>query len=261
MDAFSFGGGIQSVAVMVLMARGDVPRAPLLFANVGEDSEWPGTLTYYATEVQPYAERHGLDLQTVRRTKRDGSQPTLLEALSDDSANIPIPVRYAGGAPGKRNCTNHWKVQVVGQRLRAMGFTTKRPAVLGLGISTDEWQRAKDSRLTNVRHVFPLLDLRLSRDACIRLIETEGLPVPPKSACWFCPMKGLADWRAMQRDHPETFGRAVALERTFSARRRRRGKDAVYLSSRCQPLDVVVSPAQASMFENRSECESGYCMT
>jgi hypothetical protein len=44
---FSFGGGVQSVSVMVLQSLGKVQYDEFVFANVGEDSENPGTLQYY----------------------------------------------------------------------------------------------------------------------------------------------------------------------------------------------------------------------
>jgi hypothetical protein len=34
---------------------------------------------------------------------------------------------------------------------------------------------------------YPLMDWRMDRAACERVIRDAGLPVPVKSACWFCP--------------------------------------------------------------------------
>jgi hypothetical protein len=41
LKVFSFGGGVQSMGVMVLAARGVLDYKTFLFANVGDDSEYP----------------------------------------------------------------------------------------------------------------------------------------------------------------------------------------------------------------------------
>ena len=46
---FSFGGGVQSVAVLALAARGAVEYDAFVFANVAIDSESPHTIEYLET--------------------------------------------------------------------------------------------------------------------------------------------------------------------------------------------------------------------
>ena len=57
----------------------------------------------------------------------------------------------------------------------------------------------------------PLFELGMTREDCVRLIESHGLPVPPKSACTFCPSNTLEEWRELRTDDPEAFARAVTL--------------------------------------------------
>jgi hypothetical protein len=45
-DSFSYGGGIQSTAVLALSGRGVLGWRTFLFANTGDDSEDPKTLVY-----------------------------------------------------------------------------------------------------------------------------------------------------------------------------------------------------------------------
>ena len=52
----SWGGGVQSTALLVLAAQGKVDYQRFVFANVGEDSENPDTLRYIAEHSRPYAE-------------------------------------------------------------------------------------------------------------------------------------------------------------------------------------------------------------
>ncbi len=51
----SYGGGVQSTALMVLAARGRIDFRTFVFANVGDDSEHPATLAYIAGHAAPFA--------------------------------------------------------------------------------------------------------------------------------------------------------------------------------------------------------------
>lgn len=268
--AFSFGGGVQSVAALVLAAQGRIDFPLFLFAHVGEDSEEPATLRYVRDVAAPYAAAHGLELAQVWRTwargERAGTRaPTLYQKLLTDSTSIGIPMRMSGsGAPGTRQCTVDYKIRVINAALRARGATRDDRAVLGLGISLDEWHRMStdDPDLVSTK-VYPLIDLRLDRAACESLISRAGLPIPPKSSCWFCPFHGLDYWRRMRDQDPARFAQVIQLEETMAARRAAMGKDPVYMSRRLRPLAQVVGTAtQADMFaEDLDTCESGYCMT
>lgn len=44
---------------------------------------------------------------------------------------------------------------------------------------------------------YPLREWGWDRDACIRRIEAEGLPVPPKSACWLCVANAPSEIREL----------------------------------------------------------------
>lgn len=139
----SYGGGVQSTALLVLAARGEIDFRTFLFANVGDDSEHPATLTYVREVAMPYAARAGLEVQELMRHRRDGSTETLMQRLNrTDTRSIPIPVRMANGAPGRRNCTADFKIKVIGRWLREHGATAQNPASVGIGISLDEIHRA-----------------------------------------------------------------------------------------------------------------------
>lgn len=255
LDVFSFGGGIQSTAVMALMVRGDIQCSRLIFANVGEDSENPATLEYIATTAMPYATTHGLNLETV------GRPTSLLVHCLESNSTIAVPFRMSNGAPGNRTCTQRWKIEPIAKRLRELRFTPSRPAVMGLGISWDEAHRARHSSThKHIQIAYPLLDLRLTRNDCRRLITEAGLPMPPRSSCWFCPYHRLAVWSEMKRSVPELFRRSVELEQAVNRKRKALGKDAVFLSSRAKPLTECVEDGQPGLFDD-ANCESGHCLT
>jgi hypothetical protein len=263
--AFSFGGGVQSTAALVLAARGEIDFRLFLFSNVGEDSESPETLDYVRAEAIPYAAAHDVELVELFPT-RFRRPETLLALLTDESReSISIPVRGGHGGPVvRRSCTRDFKIRVVDRELARRGATRQSPATIALGISLDEISRAttrpSDSGLSGPP-VYPLLDLRLTRDDCRRIIADAGLRLPPKSACWFCPYTKLREWKTMRDDHPERFAAAVAIERRLGDRSVAKGHERVYLSRYGGPLDQVVPDQLTLDAALEDDCESGYCMT
>ena len=140
--AVSYGGGVQSTALLVLAARREIDFRTFLFANVGDDSEHPATLAYVREIAVPYAARAGLEIHELMRRRRDGATETLTERLNrPDTRSIPIPVRMANGAPGRRNCTADFKIKVIGRWLREHGASRDSAARV----------RAKVQRATSAR--------------------------------------------------------------------------------------------------------------
>ncbi len=70
----------------------------------------------------------------------------------------------------------------------------------------------KDSRVEYVTNLYPLIDRRITRAGCMELIKSEGLPIPPRSACYFCPFNSVERWCWLFENHPELYEKAMALE-------------------------------------------------
>ncbi len=267
----SYGGGVQSTALLVLAAQRRIDFPVFLMANVGEDSEDPDTLPYVRAHAVPYARAHGIDLIVLDRVRRDGSTETLYGRLTNtDLKSVPIPVRMASGVPGNRACTADFKIAVIRRRLREHGATPKNPATLGIGISLDETHRAssRDSRPFEVAN-YPLLDLDppLRRQDCERIITDAGLPVPPKSSCWFCPFHKPQRFAEMRRDRPALFDRACDLEAHLNSRLAGWGREPVWLSRFNQPLAQAIPVAgdMLPVFDadlgDGDTCDNGACFT
>ncbi|MCD0483452.1 phosphoadenosine phosphosulfate reductase [Streptacidiphilus sp. ASG 303] len=268
MRSFSFGGGVQSMAALVLAAQGRIDYHTFLFANVGDDSENPATLTYVQRYARPYAAAHGIELTTLDRVMvRSGETRTLYgEITREGSKSLKIPVRMSNGAPGTRSCTADYKILVIGRELKRRGATPDHPATVGIGISLDEIHRANRRRSEPHEHIaYPLLELGLRRTDCARIIRDAGLPVPPKSSCWFCPFKRPESWHEQRRSEPELFEKACQLEELLNRRRDELGKDHVYLTRFGKPLrDAIPDGVDTLPFEiddGDGLCDSGWCMT
>jgi hypothetical protein len=59
---------------------------------------------------------------------------------------------------------------------------------------------------------YPLREWGWDRERCVTEIEAAGLPVPPKSACFFCPATQPEELVELHRKHPELTERIVAIE-------------------------------------------------
>jgi hypothetical protein len=264
--AFSFGGGVQSTAALVLAADRRIDFPLFVYANVGDDHE-PETLRYVREVAKPYADEHGIELVEV---ERGGVNKSLLHKIERLETSVPIPMRMDGsGAPGNRTCTQDFKIEPVARLLKARGATKEHPAIIGLGITVDEIQRVRsayDKRVPVQRRDYPLVRLELTRQNCLNVIEAGGLPRPPKSACFFCPYHSVEQWQKLRRDRRPEFDRAVALERSMQARRAALGKDPVWLTDQGArhkiTLDRLVGHDQMTLDdEHVDNCDEGFCFT
>lgn len=265
--AFSYGGGTQSTAALILAAQGKIDFPLFIFANVGEDSENPASLDYVRDYAMPYAAMHGIEL--VER-ERGGVNRSLLHKIERLESTLPIPVRmFPSGAPGRRSCTQDFKIDVIARELKARGATVEDPAVVGLGITMDEIERMRseyDPRAPEQRRSYPLIDMRLHRQHCLQIIADEGLPLPEKSACWFCPYHRTEDWQKMKREQPEQFEKVCALEEMLIERRGKLGHLPVYMSDRGAreqaTLRELYTHDQLTFDLGPGDsCDGGYCMT
>lgn len=269
----SYGGGVQSTALLVLAAQGYIPHRTFLFANVGDDSEHPATLDYVRGPAWDYAAAHGIEMHELHRVPVKGRSKGVRETLwgrlmADGSRSLPIPVRMSDtGAPGTRSCTADFKIKVVGRWLREHGACAETPAHVAIGISTDEFERAT-SRKVNAYEVpeYPLLTLEhrlapagATRDQCKQIIASAGLPIPGKSSCFFCPFHRPRVFADMARREPELFAKSVLLEDTLNARRDVLGKDHVYLTRFGRRLADVFATTQQAMFDDWDEDEGFRC--
>jgi hypothetical protein len=234
--------------MLVLVAAGQLPPGVFLHANTGDDSEDPRTVAYLADVAAPFAERHGIELVVLQ------PRESLLARLERTDGDL-IPWMISPENRGTRACTVEWKLRRIGAELLARGASPQDPATVCLGISTDELSRANTARQQPYERItYPLLgmdleapEVRLSRADCMAVIARAGLPVPPKSACWFCPFRSREAWAEMRRDRPELFDRAVALESAKSARAVERGRRPLTLLRTYRPLHTL-PPAPDTLF-------------
>jgi len=233
----SYGGGVQSTALVVLAMRecwaiDEIVHVDLL------DAESPATREYVARFREWLRRDHGRDITIIER-----------DLYGDMLARHGFtPVPWHGKRERfmlSRQCTRQYKVQPLTRYLydRYPGDCIR----LMLGISVDEYHRVRDSSAARIEHVYPLVDRRLTRWQCRDIIERAGLVVPSKSSCWFCPYRSVRSQLALVQHYPRLREMAQVLEDCINAERRSRGKD-----------EIVVLRTDG-VEEQGDFCEAGFC--
>jgi hypothetical protein len=140
---------------------------------------------------------------------------------------MPLFIKNLNGSKGilRRQCSHQYKVKVLlAEARRRLGAEVLPEGRIGrtrrgrylfqwVGISTDEFVRAKDSGVSYARNVFPLLDLGYSRQDCQQYLADHGFAAVSRSACVGCPYTSNTGWRSLRDNHPEQWEQAVAFDR------------------------------------------------
>ena len=133
-----------------------------------------------------------------------------------------------------------------------------------MGIAFDEGHRMKDSMVDYVTNLYPLVDRRLTRRKCIEIILQEGLPVPVKSGCFYCPFNSIDRWRWLLEAHPNLFDSAIDLEENSKHYPRQRLTDQVYRHRDTVTLRELKAKLKLGEYGDITEVEAscgGECMT
>ena len=256
----SFGWGVQSWTVAVMAALGEIE--PIDYA-VHADTTHEHAATYaHAAKWTPWLEARGVKVVTVQANRsevvrEDWMDSTLIPAFSDNGK---------AGKQGqlRRQCTHDWKIMPVRRFIRSViGKPTPGAVHLLMGISYEEWRRMRVSDVKYIEHVYPLVDMKMTRADCVTWLEAHGLPVPPKSACVFCPYKSIAAWQELKRAAGNDWEAAVAADTAIREKRMTHGYS-LYVHPARRPLPEAVSipedlGAYQSEIDFEAPCDSGHC--
>lgn len=68
------------------------------------------------------------------------------------------------------------------------------------------------------RYWYPLMEWGFDREKCKQIIANVGLPIPIKSACFFCPASKKHEIAWLEQHHPELLERALEIDRNAQAK-------------------------------------------
>lgn len=210
----AYGGGLNSTAYLVLLKWLGKRPDLILFADTG--GEKPETYEHVG-RMSAWCEANGFPaILTVKRKvdfarQKHAEKYTTLEEECLVKKNLPS-IAYYG-----RSCSEKWKQQPQNKYVDhwepAQKVWEDGGRVLKvIGYDADEARRAKIFSHDKYLFWYPLLEYDWGRAECRRAIELEGLPVPPKSSCWFCPEMKPREIFELRDKHPELLERALAIE-------------------------------------------------
>jgi hypothetical protein len=255
MKVVSLGWGIQSTTLAFMSALGDLPP---IDAAIHADTTHERSATYaFAERWTPWLEAHGVHVITTRAdaNRLDRWKTSLMVTIPAFTWGAGDHIR----GQMRRQCTDDWKRAPMRRWLQANRHG--QPVEQWLGISLDEWQRARDSDRQYIGNRYPLIEMRMTRNDCANWLERHGLEVPSKSACVFCPFHNDQAWREMKCENGLDWQEAVRVDEAI---RKARPPYDLFVNRHLLPLvDVNLStPQDHGQLELWQEvCESGYCWT
>jgi hypothetical protein len=255
MRVLSLGGGTQSCALALMSAAGELPKLDhIVFADT--QGELPETYEYL-DYLRPIVENAGIPLHIVtagnlEQALLNGSGTS---ANPTPPAHM-LHTDGSRGRIGNYKCSYDFKRRQVEKKVKQLcggrGVWKCANVEQWIGYSLDEMKRMKlaegcrcgHNRVGRTRegtfvqihtsdgctrcrcatfspwqvNRWPLIELEMKRDDTIRWFTDHGHPVPPRSACWFCPNSGNARWRALRAREDNLWERACTVDEAIRDR-------------------------------------------
>ena len=248
----SYGGGVNSTALLFLIIEKKLPLDEVIFADTG--AEMPETYNYIP-DIQNFCEQKGIEFTILKakvNVKRDLPEMKSFSNLRDYCfAQKIIPFRKF------RSCTDKFKIQPINNYLKKYNCEI----ILYIGFDYGEVRRKRISIIPWIENSFPLIDYEINRLGCKKIIEKNEFPIPVKSGCYICPFQGIDDWKELRIKHRDLFDDAILLEENAQ----KRNKQALFTTLSLKKLDRAIREQKHLKFMRiegcHESCEYGICMT
>ena len=263
----SLGAGVQSSTLALMIERGQVPMVKAgIFADTGAEPaavykwfDWLKTQVSYPIYKVKIGDLYWHTLW-------------YLKGVIDDPLTVPFFIKTntkRGSAMIGRRCTYNYKILPINMKIRRLLGIEKhkklsqkvkeRGVDVLLGISSDELMRMKTNRYKYFNNVYPLIDLKMTREDCINWMKKNYNKTPPRSSCIFCPYRSDKEWIRI-KNNPEDWKKVVEFDRKLrSSKREFKFKNNIYLHYTCKPIDEVKFKVKKEPSKYIDACEEGYC--
>jgi hypothetical protein len=215
----AYGGGRDSTAMLVRMVKTGWRPDAIVFANVGSEKRE----TYdYIRLFDGWLRRHDFPgVTVVKYTPARAPYHTL-------EGNMVLNATLPGAALNQHTCAmkfkiepqvkwaNNWKpareAWARGEKVRKLiGFEAGESYRVKRADGRAHSGKANPLEAKRYSYETPLIEWGMDLDACIAEIESVGLPVPIKSACYFCPFQQTEEVDALSA---EDRSRLIMIELT-----------------------------------------------
>jgi hypothetical protein len=203
----SFGGGTDSTAMLIGMWEKGEKVDLILFSDTG--GEKPHTYKHIK-RFSAWLVEHGMpEILSVRYER---------ETLEENCIRVKgLPsIAY-----GHKICSQKFKIQPMEKFCNnwqpAKDVWASGGKVMKLvGYDASEFRRADKAigspSFKKYDFRYPLIEWGWDRKKCIEVIQSVGLPLPGKSACFFCPSSKAQEVKQLAVEYPELAKRAIAME-------------------------------------------------
>ena len=180
-ECLSLGGGVQSSTLWLMNMKGLIKPAAEFACFV--DTGWERQKTYDYLDY--------LDRQAKRRGKppiiRVGDKNIRDDMLNENLNHHDTPPFFVDAGKKRtgvltRGCTGYYKISVMRRAVRKL-FGMK-PRTQWIGFDLTEIARRNDTNFPKyIKPRYPLMEMRMTRQDCLKWLESNGHPLPVKSSC------------------------------------------------------------------------------
>jgi len=221
MKVLSLGWGVQSFTLACMAAAGDIEMPDVA---IHADTLHEFSLTYEFRKLfTPWLEERGVKVEVVIASHEKAN-------IVDKWGGMQLPAYTTtpkGAGRIRRQCTYEWKIRPMRQWIQK--HRNGDPVEMWIGISTDEYKRMRDSDVKYITNRYPLIEKRMNREDCKDWLVEHNIPVPPRSACVFCPFHSTQEWRYIKASNPD-WEKAIEVDRAIRKAR--------------PPYDLFVHPSR-----------------
>lgn len=253
-QVWSCGGGRQSCAIGALITDGTLPKPDIaVIADTGRERFT--TFPYLRRYVIPALEAVGVALNIIKAEEWSYCGTRYI----DGSGDLMLPAYHTTyGVEGKNSpdCSGARKRDAINRWLSSVHRITRSQYVKWIGFSRSPKEMVRAVRMNQSKKEgggksrFPLIELGLTTEDCLRIVRERGWPEPKVSACWMCP--NLKDSERAELSDEE---KVLAVE--FDEQMRVQFPN-TFLHRSFQPLaSVDFTKPENDLFSR--PCDSGHC--
>jgi hypothetical protein len=252
--------GRDSTALALMSFHGELP---LLDAIIAADTRWEPAGVYHtlawvreivSTKIPVYVVSAGNLGEDVLESAAQHAQGKGMAAgrcgqppfYIKNARNLTYATAVSGGKLW-RECTVDYKIIPIRRKIRELlGYAPvgRLPQDVWveqwIGFPRDELARTFCSDVQWITNTFPLiLPLQMSKRDLVAWYAAHHYPLPPKSACLFCPFHANAYWREMRDTRPDEWEQTLQFEARLHQGKLPGVRGAPYLHKAMVPLHLA----------------------
>lgn len=259
----SLGLGVQSTTLYFMSSTGFIDRCDYaVFADPQAESKQTYDYLKYLLEWQKNNDGIPIVIQKEKNILED-----LRSGINSTGQRFAVIPAFTVDELGKkgmirRQCTTEYKIDQVNKSIRLIQNKKPRQRLdkvdMFIGISLDEFQRMRLSSDKWRTNIYPLVDLRMTRNDCINWLVKNNFLIPAKSSCIFCPFHSDSHWLDMKENQPDEFNLSCEIDLLIRDSSKRGMDSKIYLHSSCKPLSEITFKNEGNLNMFNQECE-GMC--